>query len=146
MMPHIKDASNLAIKNNIDIAVRYFPYCKLPEFLRKRNFNYITDMFDKNEWNREYWFPKAFKKHLPKLKEIKDKLKLEGPEEQQIHHAFCRTYKEFRMHFCLHSSCKNCSHKYICDMPHKEQVDFFPEQEFKTIEGPIIKNTRYYFN
>lgn len=146
LMKEITPVAENCINNNIDIAIRFFPYCKVPKHLRKYVFNFITDIFDKNEWDRELWYPKAFKKNKEKLDLISKKIQIAGTEKQKLQHVFCRFYKGFRMHFDYLKECKDCSHNLICDMPHKEQVRLFPEMKFKPFKGEIIKDASYYFN
>lgn len=129
----------------IGFALRYFPFCKLEKNLRKYNFNYTTSIFDLNEWNREMWIPNKFN-NLSNLFQISEKLKLEGDFQQRIHHAFCRFYKGFRMHFKEIDACKNCSHILICDQIHREQLKLFKKQKFNPIKGKIIRNAKYYLN
>ncbi|MFH1641599.1 MAG: radical SAM protein [Nanoarchaeota archaeon] len=146
MMPYIEEAASNALSKDMDVAIRYFPFCKVSKWLRPYNFNYSALIFDKNEWNYEMWFNKRFKKNVNVLYDIADKLNLEGTLQQRLLHAFGRFSNGFRNNFMELPQCRQCSHYYICDMPHKEQVIFFPGMEFKNLSGKKIKGAGYYFN
>lgn len=145
MMEYIEKGANIALNSDIDIALRYFPFCKTPEKLRKYNFNYVTSIFDMNEWNREYWMPEEFD-NIERLYEISEKFKIEGSIQQRLQHVFSKTFFGFKSHFKKLPQCKKCSHLFICDMPHNEQVEYFPDQKFEAQSGKIIRDASYYFN
>lgn len=143
MMEYIQKGVKIAFDSNIDIALRYFPFCKTPENLRKYNFNYVTSIFDMNEWNREYWMPDEFD-NVKRLYEIAEKFRIEGSIQQRLQHVFSKTFYGFKSHFKKIQECKKCSHLFICDMPHIEQVEYFPGQKFESLKGPIIRDASFY--
>lgn len=143
MMPYIIEATKRCVNENIDFAIRYFPFCKIPENLRKFSFNHITSIMDENEWNREMWLNSDY--DIQELYNKSKELKLIGPIQQRLEHAFGRTYKYFRILFTESESCKKCSHYLICDQPHKEQIELFPDNKYLTISGEKIRDASYYF-
>jgi len=145
-MPYLEEAHDLCKANNIDFAMRYFPFCKVPVHMRKYVFNYSTLQFDWNEWNYAYWFPKDFSASIDKLKSIAKNKGLEGPEEQLLLHAFGRTFPPFRENFKEVEKCKFCNDYLICDTPHTEQVLKYPNQVFEGTKPPFKKNAKYYIN
>ena len=144
-VPILEKTSRILIDSGFDIALRYFPFCKVPEWLWPYTFNFVTSLYDRNEWRREWMLPEQFQKNKETLELVSEKLKLEGTKEENSEHAFARYYKGFRKFFYNHNSCENCSHKLICDLPHREQVHFFPEQKFETIHGDLIKSVKHHF-
>lgn len=143
MMPHIIRATNICVDERIDFAIRYFPFCKVPEKLRKFCFNHITSIMDENEWNREMWLNPDY--DIQKLYTLSKELNLIGPIQQRLEHAFGRSYKYFRILFTETKSCKECSHYLICDQPHNEQIKLFPDMEYPKITGKRIRDAAYYF-
>lgn len=141
-MPFLETISEKLQSENIDVALRYFPFCKVPEWLWPKVFNFVTSRYDRNEWRWEWMFPKQFEKNKSILETIGDKLKFEGSKEEKLEHVFGKYYKGFRQFFDNHESCKKCSHIYICDQPHNEQVKLFPKQTFETIRGDKIKTVK----
>jgi pyruvate-formate lyase-activating enzyme len=144
LMPYLEEAHDLCLANNIDFAMRYFPMCKVPEEMRKYNFNYSTLMFDWNEWNYRYWFPDDFSNGLNRMKKFIENKGLEGTDEQKLLHAFGRFYPGFRSNFTELEECKRCNDYLICDCPHTEQLQQFPNQVFNRTKPPFKKNAKYY--
>jgi sulfatase maturation enzyme AslB (radical SAM superfamily) len=146
MMPYLDSGLKFAKDNNIEVAVRYFPFCKIPEWLYKYNFNYTTEIVDFNEWNFEMWMPKEFNDLLPECYKISEKLKLPGTLQQRLLHAFSLSFFGFRREFVVVSECKKCKLRFICNQPHKDYVTKFPDIKFSPLEGDYVLDLRYYIN
>lgn len=146
MMPYLEDAFDLCMANNIDFAMRYFPFCKVPVHMRKYVFNYSNLQFDLNEWNYAYWFPKEFGSSLSIMDKVIHARGLEGSGEQKLLHAFGRFYPPFRINFKEDDECKFCNDYLICDTPHAEQKLKFTNQKFCRTGSPVKRNAKYYVN
>jgi len=147
MMPKLEEAFDLCQANNIDFCMRYFPYCKVPEHMRQYVFNYSTLQFDSNEWNYKYWFPTQFLNAKPMMDNVIKNRGLEGDSiEQKQLHAFGRFFPGFRTNFTESEKCKSCNDYLICDTPHAEQMEKFPNQKFEGTKPPFKKNCKYYIN
>jgi len=140
----INDALKLAKENGVEVAVRYFPFCKIPKWLYKYNFNYTTEILDFNEWNFEMWMPKEFYALSPKLHQISQKLHLDGSLQQRLSHAFSLSFYGFRKEFKVLEECKECKLRFICNQPHKDYVKKFPNMKFDKLTGDYILDAGYY--
>jgi len=145
-MPYLEEAYDLCMANNIDFAMRYFPFCKVPAHMRKYVFNYSTLQFDWNEWNYQFWFPSEFNPRIDFLRKLAVEKQICGSDEQKLQHCFGRFYPPFRSNFKESEVCKMCNDYFICDTPHLEQVIKFPNQKFSGTKSPLKKDAKYYIN
>lgn len=134
-LQYIKTSIDI-LDDNIETTVRYVPFCLMKNY-EKYVSTYIQRMFEPYEWS-EYLFSKMDcirdNEFIKTIDLESDKLKLEMI-------AFRNTMRDICKKIPV---CATCSRKWICEGIWKSYLNYFGEDEFKSIEGETIHDPLYF--
>ena len=119
--PYLTKAIDFLNKNNIEVNVRYFPFCQLKGY-EKYVYNCTQLPYDEHEWDYNSWH----------------KCKEKNPDKQWYYKKGIEQAKKNGS--VKEKPCKNCALKKICDGFHSQYVLRYGFKEARPYFGKLITN------